>query len=157
VLLLAPVLVVFWRSQSKRGREPPDLSKVALGCALYGVAFLLLTAGQLAAHGGRVALFWPVMFHIFTALGYLYAAPIALALVARTAPIAVNAMMVGAYYLGIFVGGLVSGRLARFYEPLQPAAFWALHALVAVSGTVLIFVIRRPLIRALRLDLPTQA
>ncbi len=99
-----------------------------------------------------MALIWPVAFHFFTSLGYLYAAPVALSLVSRTAPIAVNAMMVGAYYLGIFVGGLLSGQLARFYEPMQPAAFWALHALVAASGTVLIFALRRPLIRALKLD-----
>jgi POT family proton-dependent oligopeptide transporter len=156
VLLLAPALVVLWRAQSARGREPTDLSKVALGCALYGAAFLLLTGGQLAAHGGPVALVWPVVFHFFTSLGYLYAAPVALALVSRTAPIAVNAMMVGAYYLGIFVGGLVSGRLARLYEPLQPAAFWAVHALVAVSGTVLIIVLRPWLTRALKLDSPTR-
>jgi proton-dependent oligopeptide transporter, POT family len=156
VLLLAPVLVLLWRAQSARGREPTDLSKVAVGCAMYSAAFLLLTAGQLAAHGGQVALVWPVVFHFFTSLGYLYAAPVALALVSRTAPIAVNAMMVGAYYLGIFVGGLVSGRLARLYEPLQPPAFWAVHALVAVSGTVLIIVLRPWLVRALKLDSPAR-
>ena len=93
-------------------------------------------------------------FHLFTGLGYLYAAPVALALISRTAPLAVNAMMVGAYYLGIFIGGIASGRLARLYEPLQPGAFWAVHALVAVSGTVLIFVLRRPLIHFLKLDAP---
>ena len=157
VLILAPVIVVFWRAQGKRGTEPTDLSKVALGCALYGAAFVLLAVGQLLAHGRPVALVWPVMFHVFTALGYLYAAPVALALVSRTAPLAVNAMMVGAYYLGIFVGGLLSGRLARLYEPLQPAAFWGVHVLVAVSGTVLLLLLRRPLIRALHLDRPATA
>src|SRR5690606_39997789 len=54
------------------------------------------------------------------AVGYLYIAPIALALVSRDAPAAVNAMMVGAYYLGIFIGGIVSGWLGRFYEPVGP-------------------------------------
>lgn len=152
VLVLAPVLVVFWRMQAKRGSEPADLVKIALGCALYGVAFILLTLGQATApSGGKVAVIWPVLFHFFNSMGYLYAAPVALALVSRTAPPSVNAMMVGAYYLGIFIGGLASGRLARFYEPLQPTAFWALHALFAATGTVLIFILRRPLVRALRL------
>ena len=123
----------------------------SLGCALYGLAFILLALGQLTAHGEGVPVLWPVVFHLVNSLGYLYAAPVALALVSRTAPIAVNAMMVGAYYLGIFIGGIASGRLARFYEPLQPAAFWALHALVAAMGTVLIFILRRPLMRALKL------
>jgi POT family proton-dependent oligopeptide transporter len=92
------------------------------------------------------------MFHVFTGLGYLYAAPVALAVVSRAAPIAVNAMMVGAYYLGLFAGGLISGQLARLYEPLQPKAFWTLHALLFVAGGALVFVLRRPLLRALKLD-----
>ncbi|MEP7244830.1 MAG: peptide MFS transporter [Gammaproteobacteria bacterium] len=152
VLILAPAIVMLWRKQRERAAEPSDLSKIALGCALYGVAFLLLTAGQWFAQGKPVALIWTVAFHLGTGLGYLYAAPVALALISRTAPQAVNAMMVGAYYLGIFIGGIASGRLARLYEPLQPGAFWAVHALVAISGTVLIFVLRRPLIHFLKLD-----
>ena len=157
VLLLAPVLVVFWRAQGKRGTEPADLSKVALGCALMGAAFLFITAGDLVAGDGQVALIWTLAFHLFTAFGYLYAAPVALALVSRTAPVAVNAMMVGAYYLGIFAGGLLSGRLARLYEPLQPPAFWAVHAAVGISGALLIVLLRRPLLRALKLDAAAKA
>lgn len=152
VLMLAPVIVVAWRAQAKRGTEPTDLSKIAFGCMLYSIAFILLTVGQLFAHRSAVVLIWPIGLHIFTALGYLYAAPVALALVSRCAPPAVNAMMVGAYYLGIFCGGLISGRLARFYEPLGPAAFWGLHAVVGLSGAVLIVLLRGPLVRALRLE-----
>jgi len=152
VLMLAPVIVLLWQRQARRGMEASDLSKIALGCAFYGIAFILPVAGQLTASGSPVALGWPLGLHVFTALGYLYAAPTALALMSRCAPPAVNSMMVGAYYLGIFIGGLGSGHLARFYEPLGPAAFWSLHALVGLSGTALIGLLRRPLGRALRLD-----
>jgi len=150
VLVFAPAIVLFWRAQNKRGAEPSDLTKIALGCAVFGAACLLLTAGQVVTRGDRVTLIWPIAFHFLCAVGYLYVAPSALALVSRGAPISVNSMMVGAYYLGLFVGGIVSGRLGRYYEPLQPAAFWALHAGVAISGTVLILLLRRPLMRALR-------
>jgi len=125
VLLLAPVILVLWRAQRNRGSESGDLSKMALGCALFAVAYVLLIAGQWLAHDGAVALIWALGFHLFTGLGYLYGAPVALALISRTAPRAVNAMMVGSYYLGIFAGGLVSGRLARLYEPLGLRHFGA--------------------------------
>lgn len=152
VLLLAPVILVLWRAQRNRGSESGDLSKMALGCALFAVAYVLLIAGQCLAHTGAVALIWALGFHLFTGLGYLYGAPVALALISRTAPRAVNAMMVGSYYLGIFAGGLVSGRLARLYEPLGPAAFWCVHAAVALSGTVLLCLLRVPLLRAMKIE-----
>ena len=53
-------------------------------------------------------------------------------------------------HLGLVVGGIVSGRLARFYEPLQPAAFWGLHMVLVASGTVLLAMLRRPLARVLK-------
>jgi POT family proton-dependent oligopeptide transporter len=86
------------------------------------------------------------------AVGYLYAAPIALSLISRAAPAAVSAMMVGAYYLAIFIGGLVSGWIGRFYEPLGPSAFWLLHAGIGVSGAVLIFLLRGWFLRELNIE-----
>lgn len=152
VLVFAPAVMLVWSLQARRAAEPTDLSKIALGCVFYAVAFVLLAAGQFAAGEGKVLLVWPVLFHCLCAAGYLYAAPVALSLVSRAAPAAVNAMMVGAYYLGIFVGGIVSGWLGRFYEPLQPAGFWLLHAAVAGAGTIVVIFLRRPLVRTLRLD-----
>ena len=61
-------------------------------------------------------------------------------------------MMVGAYYLAIFVGGVVSGWLGRFYEPLQPTAFWLLHAAIGMSGAAIIFLLRTWFLQALRLE-----
>jgi POT family proton-dependent oligopeptide transporter len=69
--------------------------------------------------------------------------------VSRAAPASVNAMMVGAYYLSIFVGGIVSGWLGRFYEILSPATFWLMHGLIVSAGAVLLVVLRKPLARIL--------
>lgn len=150
VLLLAPVMVMVWRKQAKRGTEPAELSKIAIGCCAFGIACLLLSLGELTAGNGKVALIWPVVFHFLCAVGYLYIAPIALALVSRDAPAAVNAMMVGAYYLGIFIGGIVSGWLGRFYEPVGPLGFWMIHAAVVASGALFVLLLRTWLVRALR-------
>ncbi|HEY8351180.1 MAG TPA: MFS transporter, partial [Sphingomonadales bacterium] len=96
-------------------------------------------------------LFWPAVFHFICAIGFLYVGPIMLAIVSRAAPLSVNAMMVGAYYLSIFAGGMASGWLGRFYQPLSPAAFWALHGLIVAGGAVVTIAFRGPLVRILRL------
>jgi POT family proton-dependent oligopeptide transporter len=155
VLLLAPVMIMIWRGQARRKTEPADLAKIAIGCGVFGSACLLLSIGETLAGSGKVALIWPVIFHFLCAIGYLYTAPIALALVSRDSPPAVNAMMVGAYYLGIFIGGIGSGWLGRFYEPIGPTGFWLIHAAISGAGTLLVLLLRRWLLDALRERVPS--
>jgi len=64
----------------------------------------------------------------------------------------VNSMMVGSYYLAIFVGGLFSGWLARFYEVMSASEFWLMHAAIVGSAAVLLIVLRPVLSRLMRLD-----
>ena len=63
----------------------------------------------------------------------------AFALFSRSAPAAVNAMMLGVYYISIFAGSPISGRLGSLYEQLSSAAFWLLHAALVATGGILKF------------------
>jgi POT family proton-dependent oligopeptide transporter len=92
------------------------------------------------------------MFHFICAIGFLYVGPIMLALVSRAAPEAVNAMMVGSYYLSLFFGGIVSGWLGRFYEPMTEAGFWLMHAGIVGAGALLVFLFHGLFTRHLRLS-----
>ncbi|MGL3820668.1 peptide MFS transporter [Sphingopyxis sp. R3-92] len=156
VLLLAPAVLWYWRRQSRRAAEPADLAKIGLGCAVFAAACLLLSTGEILAGSGQVAIIWPVLFHFVCAIGFLYLGPIALALTSRAAPPAVNAMMVGCYYLAIFAGSFVSGWLGRFYETMSPAAFWAMHGAIVGSGALLILAFGRPLLRAMAIQPQTD-
>jgi proton-dependent oligopeptide transporter, POT family len=81
-----------------------------------------LAGGQLVADAtGKVPLVWALVYHFLSAVGYLYFAPVAVAVFSRTAPASVNAMMIGIYYLSIFAGSTISGRLGGFYERLSSA------------------------------------
>jgi POT family proton-dependent oligopeptide transporter len=151
VLVIAPLVLWYWRRQANRGVEPDDFRKIVFGSAVYALGFLWLSVGEVVAGSGAVALLWPATFHFILGLGFMYVGPIMLSLVSRAAPQPVNAMMVGSYYLSIFVGGIVSGWLGRFYEVLTPAQFWLLHAALAGLGAVLVLMLRRPLARAMRL------
>jgi POT family proton-dependent oligopeptide transporter len=59
-------------------------------------------------------------------------------------------MMIGVYYLSIFAGSTIGGRLGGLYEHLSPAEFWLLHAAIVAAGGLLILLfgprLRRELI-----------
>lgn len=152
VLLLAPLVLWYWKRQGERKTEPGDLTKIAIGSTVFAMACLLLSLGEVLAGDGRVPLVWPVLFHFICAIGFLYVGPIALALTSRAAPPSVNAMLVGSYYLAIFAGGFGSGWLGRYFEVLSAETFWAMHALVVGSGAIFIMVFRGPLLRAMRIQ-----
>ena len=149
VVLVLPMLR-FWRWQAARSSEPDDVTKLAIGCLLFGVAVAWLAGGQWVADGtGKVPLLWALGYHFFSAVGYLYFAPVAVALFSRTAPPSVNAMMIGIYYLSIFAGSIISGRLGGLYERLSSAQFWLMHAAIATAGGLLILVLSTRLRREL--------
>ncbi len=151
VLAMAPLSLWLWRWQAKRGAEPGDLLKMATGCAVFALACVWLGLAEATSGGRPVVVAWAFAFHFTCAVGYLYVAPIGLALFSRAGPPAVNGMMIGVYYLSLFVGSVASGWLGRFYETLTRSQFWLLHAAVVGVGAVILLVLKRPLARAMRL------
>jgi proton-dependent oligopeptide transporter, POT family len=153
VVVLVIPLLRFWRWQSKRGQEPDDLQKMVIGCLLFGVAVAWLAASQLVAPElGSVPLAWAIAYHFFSGVGYIYFAPTAIAVFARSAPAAVNALMVGVYYLSMFAGSITSGRLGGLYERISAGEFWALHAAIVSAGGVLLLCAAPRLRRELGLE-----
>jgi proton-dependent oligopeptide transporter, POT family len=150
---MVPPLVLFWRWQAARGTEPDDIAKIAIGCLLYGTTMVWLAAGGLFADSlGKISLAWVVAFHLFSQIGYLYVHPIAVTLFSRTAPTVVNATLLSVYYLSIFAGSMISGRLGGLYDRLTAAEFWLLHAAIVCTGGILILLFASRLRRGLTRD-----
>ena len=96
-------------------------------------------------------LLWAIGFHLGSNFGWLFFVPTAMGLFARSAPPSVGALMIGVYYLSIFIGSIVSGRLGVLYERLEPANFWFLHAAIAASGAMTILMLAKRLRHELRI------
>jgi POT family proton-dependent oligopeptide transporter len=136
-LLLPPVLLL-WRWQARRGREPFEATKIAIGCFIFAASTFWLAAAPLVedAHG-RTPLIWAVVFHLTSNAGWLFFNPTLVALYSRMAPPAVNATLMGANTLSVFLGSVISGRLGGLYETLTASQFWSLHAALVGLGGVL--------------------
>jgi len=51
IILLAPLLDGFWRWQQRKGTEPSSVSKMAIGCVLLGLSFIVMILGAQAIGG----------------------------------------------------------------------------------------------------------
>jgi POT family proton-dependent oligopeptide transporter len=137
-----PPMLLFWRWQASRGKEPGEFVKIAIGCFIFAASTLWLGAAGLVTDGhGRTPLMWAVAFHFASNLGWLYFTPTILALFSRAAPRSVAATMIGVYNLSVFLGSTISGRLGSLYETLPASQFWALHAaLVGLGGVIMLLI-----------------
>ncbi len=150
VIVMVPPVLLLWRWQRRRSGEPDDFGKIGIGCLIFGAGMAwLAAAGVVANAAGQVPLAWALGFHVLSNVGYIYFAPIVIAMFARTAPASVNSMMVGVYYLAMFAGSIISGRLGGLYEQLPPARFWLLHAAIVGTGGLLLLLFARRLRREL--------
>ena len=152
-VIAVPPLVMLWRWQAKRGREPDDVSKIGIGMALTGASALFMVAGSLLlGPDGRASVWWPIACWAGMGIAFLYYWPVTLALVSRAAPAKVNATMMSATFLALFGGSVIMGWIGSYYGEMHPALFWTIDAAIGFAGGLLVFLLHRPLARGLALD-----
>ncbi len=148
-ITMAPVLIRLWDAQAARGREPNGLGKMAIGCGLGAAAWAWLALSAALAGDGKVALLAAVAFQFVMQVGYLFVYPIGMALFSKTAPPAINALMIGVYFLSVFAGSLLVGWVGQFYERMDAPAFFLVHTASALAAGAILVLLWRPLNRAL--------
>ncbi|HEY3947604.1 peptide MFS transporter [Phenylobacterium sp.] len=147
-ICLAPVLVGLWSGQAKRGREPSALGKMTTGCGLAAAAYGLLALACAVSGAGQVPLAWALAFHLVVQSAYLFVYPVGMALFSRVAPPAINALMIGVYFLSVFAGSLLVGWVGQFYERMTAPGFWLLHSAAAGGAGLILLILWGPLSRA---------
>jgi proton-dependent oligopeptide transporter, POT family len=133
--------IAFWRWWSTRRREPDELMKMGLGSLLAAgaPALLIIAATLIDSTHEKVSFIWTVGYTVLNDLGFANILPVGLALYSRTAPKRLEGLMIGIYYLHLFIGNTFVGWLAGFLETMPGREFWALHAeLVASAGLLLL-------------------
>jgi POT family proton-dependent oligopeptide transporter len=79
------------------------------------------------------------MFHVLNSIGFAHMLPVSLALFARLAPKAINATVIGLYYLAFFAGNSMVGYVGGWFETMPTTDFWLMHAgFAAVAGAVFV-------------------
>ncbi|MBC7985792.1 MAG: peptide MFS transporter [Sphingomonadaceae bacterium] len=135
------IVALFYRWYGKRWREPDEITKMIIGSAFsIGGMLCLFMAASTQGEGERIGLAWPIAFHVINSIGFAHLLPVSLALFAKLAPKAINATVIGLYYLAFFAGNWTVGRIGGWYESMPTTSFWLLHAGLA-AGAGICFVV----------------
>ena len=133
-------VALFYRWYGKRWREPDEITKIIIG-SVFSIGGVLCLYMAAASHGpdAKIGLAWPVAFHFLNSIGFAHMLPVSLALFAKYAPKAINATVIGLYYLAFFAANSMVGKIGGFLETWPTTNFWLLHAAFA-GGSCLCFV-----------------
>ena len=136
--------IAFWRWWSTRRREPDEMLKMALGTLLAaGAPALLVVAAGLVDHSHqKISLAWTLGYTVLNDLGFANVLPVGLALYSRVAPRQLEGLVIGIYYLHLFIGNTFVGWLAGFLETMPGQRFWGMHAALVAAGGLLLLLCR---------------
>ena len=150
IFLLAPLLNLFWSGQAKKGKEPTSVGKMALGCFLLGMSFLVL---MYVSHGlaadQKITFLWLVGCTLIYTIGELYLSPIGLSLVTKVAPARLVSMLMGMWFLSSFFGNYLSGYIGSYYEKMPKEAFFLLLTVLGVGAGASMLLLKTRLKKAL--------
>jgi POT family proton-dependent oligopeptide transporter len=130
-------VAAFWKWWGTNHREPDEISKMIIG-SFFTIAggLCLFMAALTQPAGGKISLFWPVMFHLLNSIGFAHILPISLALFSKISPKQITATVIGLYYLAFFLANAIVGWVGGLYSSLPTTTFWLIHIASAAFGLV---------------------
>jgi len=150
IFAFTPLLLVLWRRQAERGREPPTVLKMAYGCFGTSAAYLILAAAALVAAGGKASVLWLLAYFVVLTIAELYISPVSLSLVTKVAPARAVSMMMGVWLATSFLGNFLAGYLGSFWSSMEKDRFFLIiSAIAALAGLVILAFVRplKPMLR----------
>ncbi len=148
IFAFTPFIVALWRRQG--AREPSTVAKMAIGCFLASLSYLLLVAAALVSGGLHASWLWLFVYFIILTVGELYLSPTSLSLVTKVAPLHLLSMMMGVWLATSFIGGFLAGYLGTFWSSMTKPGFFLMLAIISALAGLAITLLIRPLRAALQ-------
>jgi POT family proton-dependent oligopeptide transporter len=152
IFVMAPVLDIFWRWQTKKGTVPGSVSKMAIGCVVLGLSFIVMVIGARVVGADKGSMFWPLFCTFLLTIGELYLSPIGLSLVTKVSPARIVSMMMGMWFLSSFFGNTLSGYVGALYTKMPKEGFFLLLTVLGVGAGVAMWAFNKPLRKAIGQD-----
>jgi proton-dependent oligopeptide transporter, POT family len=151
IFAFTPLVVGLWAMQSRRGREPSTVTKMAMGCFGVALSYLVMVAAAYdAGAAGKASWLWLFAYFAIITIGELYLSPVGLSLVSKVAPARLVSLMMGVWLSTSFVGNFGAGWLGSYWSSMDKARFFLMIAGVAAAAGVAILLLNRPLRKPLQ-------
>ncbi len=149
IFTLAPLIDRFWAWEAKRGKEMSSVTKMAVGCIVLGLSFIVMVIGAKAIGTGKGSLFWPVFCTMLLTIGELYLSPVGLSLVTKVSPVRFVSMMMGMWFMSSFLGNIMSGYIGVYYTKWPKDLFFMFLMALGIAAGLAIAAFNKPLRKAM--------
>jgi POT family proton-dependent oligopeptide transporter len=153
IIVFTPVLTWIWVRQARKKKEPSSVAKMAIGCAVLGISFIVMVVGAKLIGNGKGSVNWLVLCMALVTIGELYLSPIGLSLVTKAAPARIVSMMMGMWFLSSFFGNYLSGYIGSFYSRMPKESFFLILTVMGIGAGAAIFALQKPLKNAIGAEL----
>jgi proton-dependent oligopeptide transporter, POT family len=149
IFLLTPIIIDFWKKQAAKGKEPSSVAKMAIGCFVLGLGYTLMGIAAIVSGGQGASFLWLIVATIMLTVGELYLSPVGLSLVTKVAPARVVSMMMGVWYLAMFLGNYMQGYIGTYWSKMPKSTFFFMLTGLAWAASVAMLAVMVPLKKAL--------
>jgi POT family proton-dependent oligopeptide transporter len=149
ILILTPIFGWIWRALRKRKHEPSIPGKFGWGLLLQGIGFIIITIGagiyieNIETGKSLLGIFFLTGCYFFCTAGELCLSPVGLSMIRKLAPLKYTSMFMGLWFLSIFLGGLLAGQLASFYEKWELTTLFSVPAILSIIFAIAIWAMSR--------------
>lgn len=139
VVIFAPIFAKMW---IKMGDKNPSIPvKFGWGLFLQGIAFMIIAIGaSIFAAQGPVSALWLVFCYFFCTMGELCLSPVGLSMVTKLAPAKFMSLFMGVWLAASFIGNLLAGWLASFYDSWSLTTLFSVPAICSIVFGVIMWI-----------------
>ena len=148
IFAFTPFVVALWRRQGPN--EPSTSMKLAIGCFLTALAYLVMALAAWNAGAGKASWVWLLAYFVVITIGELYLSPTSLSLVTKIAPASLLSMMMGVWLATSFAGNFLAGYLGSFWSSMGKIEFFLMLAAISGVASAAIVLLSFPLRSVLR-------
>ena len=156
VVLLAPIIGLFWLYLNKKNKEPNMIVKFGYGFIFLGLGFLIFYSSKFFANPNGITPIWTFIFaYLIVTLGELCLSPIGLSMVTKLSPTRLHGVMMGTWFLasayGQYGAGLIGATLAKGDNSIEnptnyqkfmqyTSGYESIGYIALISGVILILI-----------------
>lgn len=148
IIVLTPLVVVFFTWRQKIGKTLSTPSKFAWGTLIAGLSSVVMVAACLSAniYLYKVSSWWLISSYGVFTISELFVSPVGLSLTSKVAPRRFTALMMGGWFITTSLGAKISGILAGFWDKFDnKAIFFAISAVAAIIACFLLLPLTKKL------------
>ncbi len=147
IIVLAPIMGLVWMFLGRRKREPGTPLKMVFGLLFLGLGFVVMALAAISAGSdkGSVSSMWLVFAYFLHTVGELCLSPIGLSLVTKLAPVRLGGMLMGVWFVAIFLGNKAAGMFGELWEQTSHVNFFSIFIGTSVAAGLMLFFLLKPL------------